>query len=87
MSPGLVALVGDDAPTRTILLAGAGSFESAYITMTDGIHIDSSSDVAAEVSARMNEIIDRRDERVPATGFEQYQLELRKAGFEVALPH
>ena len=87
VSPALVALVGDDAPTRTILLAGAGSFESAHITMSDGIHIDSSPDVAAEVSARMNEIIDRRDERVPATGFEQYQLELRKAGFEVALPH
>jgi hypothetical protein len=35
----------------------------------------------------MDEIQDRADERVPVTGFEQYQLELRKAGFEVALPH
>lgn len=87
VSPGLIALVGDDAPTRTILLAGAGSFESAHITMTRGIHVDGSADVAAEVSARMDEIRDRADERVPVTGFEQYQLELRKAGFEVALPH
>ena len=87
VSPGLVALVGEDAPTRTILLAGAGSFESAHITMTQGVFIDGSGDTAAQVCARMEEIRDRHGERVPATGFEQYQLELAKAGFEVPLPH
>ena len=86
VSPGLVALVGEDAPTRTILLAGAGSFESANLTMTRGIFIDGSADTAAEVSARMDEIRDRDGERVPGTGFEQYQWELSKAGFEVPLP-
>lgn len=87
VSPGLVALVGEDAPTRTILLAGAGSFESANLTMTRGIFIDGSDYTAAEVAARMDEIRDRADERVPRTGFEQYQWELSKAGFEVPLPH
>jgi len=87
VSPGLVALVGEDAPTRAILLAGAGSFESAHITMTQGVFIDGSSDTASQVCARMEEIRDRHGERVPATGFEQYQLELAKAGFEVPLPH
>jgi NAD(P)-dependent dehydrogenase (short-subunit alcohol dehydrogenase family) len=87
VSPGLVALVGEDAPTRAILLAGAGSFESAHITMTRGVFIDGSGDTAAEVCARMDEIRDRQGERVPGTGFEQYQLELAKAGFEVPLPH
>ena len=87
VSPGLVALVGEDAPTRAILLAGAGSFESAHITMTQGVFIDGSGDTAAQVCARMDEISDRQGERVPATGFEQYQLELAKAGFEVPLPH
>lgn len=86
VSPGLVALVGEDAPTRTILLAGAGSFESAHLTMTRGIFIDGSDYTAAEVAARMDEIRDRADERVPGTGFEQYQWELSKAGFEVPLP-
>ena len=86
VSPGLVALVGEDAPTRTILLAGAGSFESAHLTMTRGIFIDGSDYTAAEVMARMDEIRDRADERVPGTGFEQYQWELSKAGFEVPLP-
>jgi len=79
--------VGEDAPTRTILLAGAGSFESAHLTMTRGIFIDGSDYTAAEVAARMDEIRDRADERVPGTGFEQYQWELSKAGFEVPLPH
>ena len=87
VSPGLVALVGEDAPTRPILLAGAGSFESAHLTMTRGIFIDGSDYTAAEVAARMDEIRDRADERVPGTGFEQYQWELSKAGFEVPLPH
>lgn len=86
VSPGLVALVGEDAPTRTILLAGAGSFESANITMTQGIFIGDAEDPVAHIRSRMDEILDRQDERVPGTGFEQYQLELSKAGIEMALP-
>ncbi|MGJ7546363.1 SDR family NAD(P)-dependent oxidoreductase [Variovorax sp. LT1R16] len=86
VSPGLIALVGEDAPTRTILLAGAGSFESAHVTMTQGIFIGDSDDPVVQVRARMHEILDRQDERVPGTGFEQYQLELSKAGIEMALP-
>ena len=86
VSPGLVALVGEDAPTRTILLAGAGSFESANVTMTQGIFIGDAEDPVAQIRSRMEEILDRQDERVPGTGFEQYQLELSKAGIEMALP-
>ncbi|RZA14112.1 MAG: SDR family NAD(P)-dependent oxidoreductase, partial [Lysobacteraceae bacterium] len=44
VSPGLVALVGDDAPTRMILLAGAGSFECANVTMTRGVFVDEGAD-------------------------------------------
>ena len=86
VSPAVIALVGDDAPTRTILLAGAGSFESANITMTRGVFIGDGDDTAAQVRASMDEIRDRTGELVPATGFEQYRLELAKAGVEVALP-
>ncbi|QSI33568.1 SDR family NAD(P)-dependent oxidoreductase [Variovorax sp. RKNM96] len=86
VSPGLIALVGEDAPTRTILLAGAGSFESANVTMTQGIFIGDAEDPVAQIRSRMEEILDRQDERVPGTGFEQYQLELSKAGIEMALP-
>jgi NAD(P)-dependent dehydrogenase (short-subunit alcohol dehydrogenase family) len=81
VSPGLVALVGDDAPTRMILLAGASSFESAHITMTRGLYLDPThGDVALQLAERMDEVQDRRGEVVPAAGWEQYKLELAKAG-------
>lgn len=80
VSPGLVALVGDDAPTRMILLAGAGSFECAHVTMTRGVFIGDADDAAAQVRGRLEEIQDRRLEVVPGSGWEQYQLELAKAG-------
>ncbi len=80
VSPGLVALVGDDAPTRMVLLAGAGSFECAHVTMTRGVFVGAGEDAAAQVCARLDEIRARTGEVVPASGWEQYRLELAKAG-------
>jgi len=79
VSPALLALVGDDAPSRMILLAGAGSFESANITMTQGLHLGDAVDVAERLCARLDEVTARADETVPASGWEQYRLELAKA--------
>ena len=39
MTPALLALVAEDAPTRAILCAGAGAFERAHVTLTQGIHV------------------------------------------------
>ena len=36
VSPGLLHLVSEDAPSRCILTAGAGGFERAYVTLTQG---------------------------------------------------
>ena len=80
VSAGLVALVSEDAPTRTILMSGAGSFECAHITMTQGIHVGHAEDATAQVRARFDEIRDRTDEIVPGTGFEQAHHELSKSG-------
>ena len=82
VSPGLVALVADDAPTRMILLAGAGSFECAHITMTQGIAVDADSNAAAVVRERLSQVQDRTGEMVPASGWEQYKHELTKAGLD-----
>ena len=79
VSPALLALVGDEAPSRMILLAGAGSFESANITMTQGLHLGDALDVAERLCARLDEVTARADEVVPASGWEQYRLELAKA--------
>jgi len=80
VSPGVVALVAEQAPTRMILLAGAGSFEAANITMTQGIHLGNASDPVTQILQRLGEIRDRRDELVPGAGWDQYRLELSKAG-------
>ena len=80
VSQGLVALVADDAPTRMILLAGAGSFESAHITMTHGIHVDDTPHAAEAVRSRLPQVQARAQEVVPASGWEQYKHELAKAG-------
>jgi NAD(P)-dependent dehydrogenase (short-subunit alcohol dehydrogenase family) len=82
VSPGVLALVAEDAPTRAILCAGAGGFELANVTLTRGIHVAGDPPPAEEVQARWAEIADRAGETVPAQGWEQSRLELGKAGYE-----
>jgi NAD(P)-dependent dehydrogenase (short-subunit alcohol dehydrogenase family) len=77
VSPGLVALVGPDAPTRAILCAGGGHFASAHVTLTRGVRIDGGDDAAQRVAGAWEAIEDRRDELVPAYGFTQVERELR----------
>jgi NAD(P)-dependent dehydrogenase (short-subunit alcohol dehydrogenase family) len=79
VSPGLVALVGDDAPTRMILLAGAGSFECAHVTMTQGVHLADRARAGEALCDQLQEVSSRAGEVVPATGWEQYELEVAKA--------
>src|SRR5690606_22316211 len=52
VSPGVVALVAEDAPTRVVLLAGSGAFEQAHITMTRGVYVGDAPDAAEQVQAR-----------------------------------
>lgn len=86
VSPAVVALVADDAPTRAILCAGAGGFEIANITMTKGVHVPGDPPSATAVLANWARLADRDGETVPAQGWEQSRLELEKAGLELAEP-
>ncbi|CAB3931217.1 3-hydroxyacyl-CoA dehydrogenase [Achromobacter insolitus] len=79
VSPALVALVSENAPTRTILMAGAGSFEQANITMTRGIYLDGEDLSANVLIDRLDQVSDRAEETVPATGFDQLRHEIAKA--------
>lgn len=79
VSPGVVALAAEDAPTRVVLLAGAGGFEQAHVTMTQGIHVGASPDAALQVQANWARIADRTGEQVPASGAAQYQHEVEAA--------
>lgn len=77
--PAMLALAHESAPTRAILCAGAGSFEAAHITLTQGIHLGGGHDVDSELSARLTEVLDRAGETVPAGGHAQGELEIKKA--------
>jgi NAD(P)-dependent dehydrogenase (short-subunit alcohol dehydrogenase family) len=81
VSPGVLVLAGDDAPTRTILCGGAGSFEAAYVTLTQGTFFGAGGDVPEEIAAAWPRIIDRSGETIPDGGFRQSEHELRAAGY------
>ena len=79
VTPGLLALVAEDAPTRAILCAGAGSFERAHITLTEGIFVGQPDDAAEQVVERFGEISGRTGESVPESGSAQGTLEVGRA--------
>ncbi|KQN30720.1 3-hydroxyacyl-CoA dehydrogenase [Sphingomonas sp. Leaf34] len=79
VSPALLALVGDDAPTRSILCAGAGHFAAANITLTHGAYVGIAANAGEQVVARWDEIKDRDQEIVPTYGFVQAEREVEAA--------
>ena len=80
VSPAVLALVAEDAPTRTILCAGAGSFEQAHVTLTRGAYLGTGDDVAERLLASLDRVGALDGMTIPGTGFEQPKLELAKAG-------
>ncbi len=79
VTPGLLYLVSEDAPTRTILCAGAGTFERAYVSLTSGLHLGSGPDAVELVAANFDAISDRDGDSVPEDGGAQGRNELGKA--------
>ncbi|MCO8019033.1 SDR family NAD(P)-dependent oxidoreductase [Brevundimonas diminuta] len=82
VSPGLLALVSEGAPTRAILCAGAGHFATANITLTQGVRIGGVEDSGEQLIARWAEAADRTGEAVPDFGFQQAAQEMTSAGVE-----
>jgi NAD(P)-dependent dehydrogenase (short-subunit alcohol dehydrogenase family) len=85
-SPVVVYLASEDAPTKTICAAGAGTFERAYITLTAGVHLAGDACTPDGVAAAFAQIGDRTNESVPANGSAQGQNEMarRTAGAPAA---
>jgi NAD(P)-dependent dehydrogenase (short-subunit alcohol dehydrogenase family) len=77
--PAMLVMASEDAPNRTIICAGAGSFEVAHITLTQGVHLGTSPDTADRLLAAMSQVTDRQGETVPRSGAEQGALEVGKA--------
>ena len=90
VSPGLLALVSDGAPTRAILCAGAGHFARASVTLSQGRYVGGGADAGDKVIELWAEISDPDGEIVPAYGFTQAERELASAGHDasaVAVQH
>lgn len=77
--PAMLVLAHEGAPTRTTLCAGAGSFEAAHVTMTQGVYIGTGPDAPEQLAARLAEVTAREGEQVPANGGAQGALEVQKA--------
>ena len=71
VAPGALFLVSEDAPTNVILGAGAGVFQTSYVTLTPG-KLLKGDDLSPEgVAANWAAISDRHGEIVPQMGAEQ----------------
>jgi len=79
VSPAVVYLASENAPTRAIVCAGAGSFERAYITITPGAFIGIGTDATDQVVAKFEMISNRKGESVPASAMDQGKIEVANA--------
>ena len=72
--PAALFLVSEDAPSNAIVGAGAGVFQSSYVTLTPGAHL-TGDDLSPEgVAAHWAQITDRTGEIVPESGAGQSML-------------
>ena len=77
--PAMLVLAHESAPTRTILCAGAGTFEAAHVTLTSGIHLGLGSEVPEHLAERLAEVTSRDGETVPTSGAAQGTNEVGQA--------
>ncbi|MET3380754.1 SDR family NAD(P)-dependent oxidoreductase [Variovorax paradoxus] len=76
--PAMLVLAAQDAPNRTILCAGAGTFEAAHITLTQGAWLGIAADTPEQLAARLSEVTEREGEDVPQSGAAQGANEVAK---------
>ena len=77
--PAMLVLLAEDAPTRTILCAGAGSVEAAQITLTQGVWLGLGADAPEQLQAQLAQVVDGANAAVPASGAAQGAHELGRA--------
>jgi NAD(P)-dependent dehydrogenase (short-subunit alcohol dehydrogenase family) len=71
VSPAVLLLASEDAPTRAIVCAGAGTFERAYVTLTPGLHLGLGEDIPERLAEQWPAISERNGELVPESGSAQ----------------
>ena len=71
VTPAVVFLASEQAPTRCILNAGAGTFATANVTLTPGMHLGYDAETPEKIAASFAQISARGGETVPKSGAEQ----------------
>lgn len=71
VTPAVLYLVSEDAPTRTILAAGAGCYAVAKIHETKGAWLSPEDQTPEGIAANWDEITNTDGESIPQAGFEQ----------------
>jgi NAD(P)-dependent dehydrogenase (short-subunit alcohol dehydrogenase family) len=78
--PAALFLVSQDAPTNAIVGAGAGVYQAAFVTLTQGVALPEGKRTVEEVAANWDRIVDRSGEIVPQSGAEQAMSILQTLG-------
>ncbi len=82
--PALLVLASRDAPSRAILCAGAGTFEAAHVTLTQGLWLGSDDSTPERLAAHLREACAREGDIVPQSGSAQGSNEIGKASLAAA---
>jgi NAD(P)-dependent dehydrogenase (short-subunit alcohol dehydrogenase family) len=80
VTPGVVFLCSEEAPTGTILTAGAGAFAVARIFETEGVYLGEDGLSVEEVRDHWSQITDEAGHQAYFSGGEQTQKFFRKMG-------
>ena len=77
--PAMLVAVSEQAPSRMIFAAGAGTYEAAHVTLTKGVHLGLAPDTPERLLAALAQVADRAGETVPMSGAEQGTNEVKQA--------
>jgi NAD(P)-dependent dehydrogenase (short-subunit alcohol dehydrogenase family) len=77
--PAMLVMASADAPNRAILCAGAGTFEAAHVTLTEGVWLGSDGQTPERLARRLADVTARAGEQVPQSGSAQGANEVGKA--------
>ncbi len=84
--PAMLVLVSDQAPSRTILCAGAGSVEAAHISLTQGAWVGLDAQSPERLAEQMVQVLNREGDMVPQSGTAQSTHEVERAMRHLAKP-
>lgn len=82
VSPAVLALCSDAAPTGTIICAGAGTFGAAHVSYTKGAYLGGGDEAGQTILDRLDALTATEGQLYPQDGAVQGTHELRLAGFD-----